>query len=353
MVKQKKKAVELDTWAKDLLTNPDKNDRVMFIQAGPGRGKSVFCWMLADWAREHLHPIWTPILICLGDIYNFGTNIENTLRAAIHSDFAKSDEGWLTDRNTRFLFILDGFDELRLQGRTSDGIEQFLKQVGNYQEECHRNPELGHRFLVTGREMALQGIEQFIPKNLERVEIALMDYQLQKQWFNNWENLVGKGKAKAFQKFLEAKNCPNRVRELAKEPLLLYLLARIHRDGEITSKTFEGVSGIRAKIKIYQNTLKWVLTKQRSENKNVGLTEFDTPALQRILREAGLCITQSGREWSSIEIIYERLSGDKEAKQLLEQAQKRIGENPLRNALAAFYLRPVKASGVIEGAVEF
>ena len=130
-------------------------------------------------------------------------------------------------------------------------------------------------------------------------------------------------------------------------------MARIHRDGEITSKTFEGVSGIRAKIKIYQNTLKWVLTKQRSENKNVGLTEFDTPALQRILREAGLCITQSGREWSSIEIIYERLSGDKEAKQLLEQAQKRIGENPLRNALAAFYLRPVKASGVIEGAVEF
>lgn len=60
--------VNLENWAKEHLTSPDKNNQVMFIQAGPGRGKSVFCRMFANWVREHLHPIWTPILIRLRDI---------------------------------------------------------------------------------------------------------------------------------------------------------------------------------------------------------------------------------------------------------------------------------------------
>ncbi|KYC43433.1 hypothetical protein WA1_11390 [Scytonema hofmannii PCC 7110] len=115
------KAVDLKTWATDQLTNPSKNSQVMFIQAGPGQGKSVFCRMFADWVREHLHPVWTPILIRLRDIDAFEPNIEHTLRAVIKEDFAKSNDGWLTDRNTRFLFILDGFDELRFQGRTAKG----------------------------------------------------------------------------------------------------------------------------------------------------------------------------------------------------------------------------------------
>ncbi|MEQ9671371.1 NACHT domain-containing protein [Coleofasciculus sp. G2-EDA-02] len=131
--------VNLEQWAKEQLTNLDKNGQVLFIQAGPGRGKSVFCRIFANWVREHLHPIWTPIMIRLRDIDAFENNIENTLRAAVKADFVKSDDGWLTDRNTRFLFVLDGFDELRIEGRTTGGIEKFLKQVGNYQSSCQHN----------------------------------------------------------------------------------------------------------------------------------------------------------------------------------------------------------------------
>lgn len=67
--------VNLENWAKEHLTSPDKNHQVMFIQAGPGRGKSLFCRMFANWIREHLHPIWTPILIRLRDINTFEANI--------------------------------------------------------------------------------------------------------------------------------------------------------------------------------------------------------------------------------------------------------------------------------------
>lgn len=349
--KENEALINLEAWAKDLLVNPDKNGQVMFIQGGPGRGKSVFCRMFANWVREHLHPIWTPILIRLRDINAFEPNIENTLRAAVQADFAKSDDGWLTDSNNRFLFLLDGFDELRMEGRTANGIEEFLKKVGYFQASCQQNQQLGHRFIVTGRELALQGIE--VPRNLERVEIALMDEPLQAEWLSKWGSLFGEDKANEFQAFLQDQNCPERVQQLAQEPLLLYLLAAMHRDGKLTPDMFAGADSTNAKILVYETTIDWVLTKQRPEALNIDLTEYETEDLRRILMEAGLAVTQSGGEWVSIKIIEERLKGDDGAKDLLEKAQKRMGDNPLRNALAAFYMRPASPSDEREGAVEF
>ncbi len=349
--KENEALINLETWAKDLLVNSDKNGQVMFIQAGPGRGKSVFCRMFANWVREHLHPIWTPILIRLRDINAFEPNIENTLRAAVQADFAKSDDGWLTDSNTRFLFLLDGFDELRMEGRTSGGIEEFLKKVGYFQSSCQQNPQLGHRFLVTGRELALQGI--VVPRNLERVEIALMDESLQEEWLGKWGMLVGEDKTNEFKAFLRDRNCPERVQQLAQEPLLLYLLAAMYRDGKLTPDMFAGADSTNAKILVYETTIDWVLTKQRPEALNIDLTEYETEDLRQILMEAGLAVTQSGGEWVSIKTIEERLKGDDGVKALLEKAQKRIGENPLRNALAAFYLQPAVSSDNKDGGVEF
>ena len=47
-------------------------------------------------------------------------------------------------------------------------------------------------------------------------------------------------------------------------------------------------------------------------------------------------------------MIEQRLKGDETAKQFLEQARRRIGDNPLRNALAAFYLQPGRQTGSVE-----
>nr|WP_225226123.1 pentapeptide repeat-containing protein [Komarekiella delphini-convector] len=345
---KEKSVVDLENWVTEQLNKSEINRQVIFIQASPGRGKSVYCKMFAERVRKELHPIWIPILIRLRDIDTFEPNIENTLRASVRENFANRDD-WLSDRKTRYLFILDGFDELRLEGRTAKGIEDFLKQVGNYQAQTGCR----HQFIVTGRESALHGIENRVPTNLDRVEIALMDEQIQAQWLKNWSRLFGQDKAEEFQKFLKTNNCPNRVKELAREPLLLYLLAAMHRDDELTIQMFEGANDAQAKIVVYQKTLDWVLTKQRPQELNKELTEFDTEDLRLILTEAGLCVTQSGREWTSIKAIESRLKNDKTARQMLEEAQKRLGENPLRNALAAFYLRPAKASPSTEGAVEF
>ena len=342
-------ATSLQDWAKDILNDSQQQDRVMFVQGGPGRGKSVFCRMFADWVRQQLHPIWTPVLIRLRDIPKLQASFRDTLREAVQADFAASDDGWLTDRNTRFLFLLDGFDELVMEGRTS-GLEEFLKQVGQFQQDCQRSKDMGHRVLITGRSLALHSIERFMPHNLERVEIQPMDDELQNRWFANWGKLVGAEQTDLIG-ILQDKRLPDQLRELAREPLLLYLLAAMHRDGELRLEMFEGVEGTRAKILIYEKTLDWVLTKQRPDWLNRQLTAMETEGLRRILVEAALCVVQSGGECAAMSMVKERIKDNDSAARLIEQAQERLGDDALKNALAAFYLQPAKSDK--GGSVEF
>ncbi|GET39009.1 NACHT domain-containing protein [Microseira wollei] len=338
--------IDLETWAKEMLDKPDK---VMFIQGGPGRGKSVFCRMFADWVRQHLHPIWTPILIRLRDIRTLENTLETTWRTILQNlDFVNSDAGWLTDKNTRFLFLLDGFDELLMEGRAGGGLKEFLQQIADFQRNYNQPPAVGHRVLITGRPLALQGIERLMPTNLERVEIELMDDSIQQQWFTQWSAQVGEVESLEFQSFLRNQNCPDRVKELAREPLLLYLLARMHRDKHLKVQIFDGVSGVGAKIRVYEQSVNWVLEKQR-QNENFRLTGLETEDLRRILQEAALCVVQSGGESAKITMLEDRLN--RQQAKLIEKAKKTAGEKALNNALAAFYLQPCE--GDRGGAVEF
>ncbi|MEG4058421.1 MULTISPECIES: pentapeptide repeat-containing protein [unclassified Microcoleus] len=241
-----------------------------------------------------------------------------------------------------------------MEGRKSGGLEDFLKQVGQFQQDCDKNSEMRHRILITGRTLALQGIERQLPDNLDRVEVQIMGYGLQQQWLSKWEVQFGAEKTSAFKHFLQDECCPENVKsELSREPLLLYLLAAMHRDKILKVEDFQGTNSTQAKILIYNQAVNWVLTKQRSDNfkkrLNQDLTGLETEDLRRILTEAALCVVQSGGEWAPVAMIEERLREDNSVKALLEEAQKRIGDNPLRNALAVFYFQ----QGSKEGSVEF
>jgi hypothetical protein len=343
--------VILEDWAQQFLADANRKDQVMFIQAEPGRGKSTFCRIFADWVRRHEHPRWTPILIRLRDLRLIESDFEETLRNAVDRDFAETDRGWLNDRNTRFLFLLDGFDELLLEGSTSGGLEHFLQQVSWFQQSCARNSEKDHRVLITGRTLALQSIERSVPVNFERIEILPLDADLQAQWFAKWERLVGAEKTHAFQQFLQDDRCPDRIHGpegLAQEPLLLYLLAAMHRDGKLQIEMFEGAEGAKAKILIYERSLDWVLTQQRSDSLQWHISDLEQEGL-RILMEAGLCVVQAGGEWAPIAMIESRLNDDR-TKVLLAEVRQHLNANPLQNALASFYLRSRKGK---VGSVEF
>ncbi|MEA5538437.1 pentapeptide repeat-containing protein [Limnoraphis robusta Tam1] len=349
----------IEYWTKTILLDDSKKGLVLFIQGGPGRGKSVFCRMFSDWVRRELDPIYTPILIRLRDIKSFSNDINETLATVIDRDFTRIDRGWLTDSNTRFLFLLDGFDELLLERGKGNDLELFLDQVAKFQKRCSQNNEQGHRVLITGRPLALYGIERLMPTNLERVEIIPMDETIQQQWLEKWKTVVNSDptiaetKTDNFWQFLQDNRCPQQAKDLAKEPLLLYLLAVLHRDNQLHIEMFETANVGQAKILIYEQALEWVLNKQRTEdgrNLNPELTDLEPEDLRSLLAEAGLCVVQSGREYASIKMIENRLEEENEAaKALIEKARQTGSDEALKNALAAFYLK----SGTADNSVEF
>ncbi|MEL7038865.1 MAG: NACHT domain-containing protein, partial [Cyanobacteria bacterium J06592_8] len=310
-VKRNSEAINIEQWATEILLDNRKKDRVLFIQGGPGRGKSVFCRMFSDWVRRELHPIYTPILIRLRDIRSFDANFDQTLGTAIGWDFVTADNGWLTDCNTRFLFLLDGFDELLLERGASNDLKQFLEQVSLFQKRSAENSERGHRVLITGRPLALYGIERLMPTNLERVEIIPMDEAIQKQRLEKWKQIVdtdpniAEAKTQQFWNFLQDERCLEAIREIAREPLIFHLLAAMHRDHKISVDLFEKADAGEAKILIYEQALEWVLNKQRTEDKrnlNPELTDLEPEDLRSLLAEAGLCVVQSGREFAKIQM---------------------------------------------------
>ncbi|WGV24195.1 pentapeptide repeat-containing protein [Halotia branconii] len=354
-VDEKADSFSLEVWARTNLLNLDNLDKVMFIQGGPGRGKSVFCRMFANLVRQHFYPVWIPILIRLRDIDNFAVRLENTLEAELKLGFIQDHKNWLTNPNTRFLFILDGFDELHIEARNNLNLEAFIKQVAGFQKECKDYREMGHRVIITGRAMALQGIP-YLPPNLERVEIVAMNEQLQAQWFEKWEAVqVNQGESAAFQQFLHSNKCPDEVKQLAQEPLLLYLLAAMYRDGKLDIDKLEQASDDRtAKIIVYQEALIWVLTKQRAErdgtNINLELTQQKPEDLKRILIEAAVCVVQSGGAFAAMSMLEARLQADETAKAFLDKAKQKLGDDALKTALAAFYIRPTEKQA---GGAEF
>ncbi|MEH1966040.1 pentapeptide repeat-containing protein [Nostoc sp.] len=351
--------LELEAWVKAILNDPDaKHKQVLFIQGEAGRGKSVFCRMFADWVQRELHPSFTPILIRLRDLRVLKDNLTDTLENYLQLfDFVTSDSGWLTDKNTRFLFLLDGFDELLLEGRASGGLKEFLEQV----EQFQKDPFCRHQFLVTGRPLALQGIERFLSqtKSLKRVELQPMDDSLRQVWLEKWAVAAQVNKSE-FEEFLQA--CPDEVKnKLAREPLLLYLLARMHRDNRLNVQMFAGADGIKAKIRIYDESVKWVLEKQRdseNQNDNSRLTGFESEDLRQFLTEAALCVVQSGNESARVTMLEARLKdSNNPAAKLIQDARQENGSEKnqqdklLNNLLTAFYIKP--ASGDKGGSVEF
>jgi uncharacterized protein YjbI with pentapeptide repeats len=347
---QRSKPVVLEEWIGTMLQDPEKQKQVLFIQGEAGRGKSVFCRMFAERVARELHPTFTPIVVRLRHLLKLENSLTQTLSNYLENwDFVISDQGWLTDKRTRFLFLLDGFDELLLEGRASGGLKEFLQQIEGFQ----RNSE--HRFLVTGRPLALQGIERLVSQTdcLERVELQAMNNSIRQAWLDKWKVKVSEAETTDFEQFLNA--CPEDIQEkLAREPLLLYLLARMHREKRLNAQMFLETKGIQAKILIYDEAVKWVLEKQR-QNQNLRLTGLETEDLRRCLTEAALCVVQSGNESAKVATLQARLKDSSNPVATLIQKAKQetdtTDERVLNNLLTAFYVKP--ASGDRGGSVEF
>lgn len=89
-------------------------------------------------------------------------------------------------------------------------------------------------------------------------------------------------------KYLDQKNAD--IREIATQPMLLYLLARMHEDGEpVPANLNQEVGGIR--FQVYRRILDWVCERQSGK----GVSQDDSSRIRRFLQVAGLTTHQSGQ----------------------------------------------------------
>ncbi|MCI5211439.1 MAG: NACHT domain-containing protein, partial [Candidatus Electrothrix sp. ATG2] len=299
----------LDEWAKNILLKNDKHGKVMFIYGDAGQGKSSFCSMFAHWAWKNLYPSWIPILVRLKDIEVTNQFETEILPKAINYHFT-TEKDWLLDKNTRFLFLFDGLDEL-----LSDRQEKkhFISQILHFQRDCFDNfKEKGHQVIITGRPLEIQGFDN--KEALERAEVQPMNDSLRDKWLNKWENKVGQESADNFRELLLGFQDDNNLQNLARKPLMCYLLAVLSQDNDFIKK-FNKAEGVDRKIEIYEDALKWVFNQRKefflkvfSTIQSDELSENKVQLyFQYVLEEAALCITQAGGQQEVMEMLQRRL----------------------------------------------
>ncbi len=328
--------VILENQVKDILQQKNFGDQVILIQGKAGSGKTLFCWFMADWVHQKMYPQWTPILVHLNNFKIIQPSFEYNLRSHLKNTFAKYQDRWLTCGVTRFLFFLDGFDELP-PSKNSRSLEEFLQQVAEFQKECSQNSFMGHQVIITGRSLALKGLERFLPSNLKRLELSPMDDEIQQEWFGKWSTLVREKNPVALSQLLQDNNCPESLKELAKEPLWLYFLSALHRDGQLHPERLENANYTQGKILIYQQVLEWVVSCFHPQNRPDEFPNIDALDTWRsLLLEIGLSVQQSGSLSSPLPLIGHRLDDLPEAKKLLSQIAQMLERKTIINPLGIF-----------------
>ncbi len=350
------KPQNIETWVQKKLIDEQRIDRVLYIQAESGRGKSTFCRMFADWVRKELHPLWTPIVIPLRNIKTLGTDFEATIRNILGWNFIQNNPGWLTNPNTRFLFLLDGLDELPLNQKSTN-LQYFLGQIDTFQKACQQNENMGHRIAIVSRPLKLYPTEELIPSKWHWVAINPMRQEIQEKWLKKWEKtlqtLPGRfaSQNNSFKDFIASDRCPKQVKALIQEPILIYLLALIHSDRPLNYSMFEGLTNNGAKILVYQKAIEWSLNKQIAEaNSQLNFKLSDVEDLTAILLEAGISLVQLRQEYVPIWAIEKRLDkkGNAIAKQLINKLQQQSQQDVLKVFLATFHSNSIIASNSVE-----
>ncbi|MEH2110899.1 NACHT domain-containing protein, partial [Nostoc sp.] len=219
--------------AKELLK---ENTRNKFVVLGePGIGKttlmSYFAVMLAEQQTEKLGLSadleLLPILIKIRDLGKASTkNLLEYVRIFANSIHVKElpkgfFEHWLEDG--RALILLDGLDEI---AKPSDRHE-FVKIIHSFLGQYSQN-----RAIITSRPAGYSreffGTDEFPHYHLEKFDDSQIDLFIQ-QWYNSRlpNNLE---KAQERQKSLKkALATQERIKLLARNPLLLTIIALIHR----------------------------------------------------------------------------------------------------------------------------
>ncbi len=217
--------VDLMKW---VVSQLDDLETITVIESESGYGKTSFCQILAARIAQKLYPEWIPINICLSDISR-GDNLQETLQSAFFDNSEVDLSSWLADSKTKCLLILDGLNELPNCADNKMSVAIFIQQIIDFQSQ------FSHKIILTSQSVALEDIFSKSPSKLQRIKIQPWEQHDWKQWFANWSKVQSMKVAQKFFKFLKKNKAFSKkshflLADLVRQPLMLYLLAVLHRD---------------------------------------------------------------------------------------------------------------------------
>ncbi|PMB09431.1 hypothetical protein CEN49_06650 [Fischerella thermalis CCMEE 5273] len=256
-------AIDLMTWVRQQLVNLDT---IAVIESEPGYGKTSFCQMWTAVAAKELYPAWIPILIRLKDV-KYG----KTLAATLNSGFALNRYihlgDWLQQDYPPCLLVLDGLDELPPASQGNQAKIILMQQLFSLQSQSR------HKIVLTSTSQALQEIIQELEQPLPLCRISIQPWEQEewRQWFQLWAQVQSLPIAQNFFTFLKQSglfSATSKLPELSalvRQPLMLYLLGVLHRDGLLDEQILllatktQAATSATVLWEIHQRLSRWLL----------------------------------------------------------------------------------------------
>ncbi|BCL37808.1 pentapeptide repeat-containing protein [Nostoc sp. MS1] len=262
------KPVDLKTWVEQQLIDLET---ITVIESEPGYGKTSICQIWAAEVALKLYPTWLPVVICLRDI-QYGKTLLETLNSGFtfnsHINLAK----WLEQAHPQCVLLLDGLDELPPSPGGNRAKAIFLQQLMQFQAQGQ------HKIVLTSRTTTVQEIIAETPLQWQRITIQPLEVNELKQWFQKWALVQSLPTAQNFFTFLKQaglftpKSHLSELTYLVHQPLMLYLLAVLHRDGLLDDEILQKNYRPTLLWEIYSRLRRWLLGYPLSGEMNALLT---------------------------------------------------------------------------------
>ncbi len=285
-----------------LQPDPAKPTGAWVVRGEPGAGKSTSCRHLTAIlaAKGEVFPIYAPLCRLAhfdgGDVFDFaeadlvrkhgeaGRRLAGDLRA-----LAAEGKVW---------FLFDGLDEVG-EAAAADMRERL--------QECVAKPE--HALcpvLVTSRPIGLREIDPLF----QACDLRPLDEGPAKRLLKNW---IGDEPADNTWKRIQA---APRLRELASNPLMLTLLAKIAID---QSKSQERIELPGTRVELYEKAVELLLRRRHSDNETRGVQDWRVA--RDVLAPLALKLAErfDGREAWDEDLVDELLTEVRAESQSLDQ----------------------------------
>ena len=200
-----------------LITNPVSSLSPIIILGNPGAGKSMLSKMFA--AELCKTTDFIPFLIKLRTVASSSSSIvehiNKGLANSIDTNFELDWMEWAKSFKDRTpVIIMDGFDELmQTNNRELNG---YVLAIREFQQKAMHH-DICVRVILTSRITVMEEVS--IPDNTTIIKLDGFDEKRQQLWIELWNSFQSNRK----YKFAIPKN--DKIEILAKEPLLLFMLA--------------------------------------------------------------------------------------------------------------------------------